>query len=102
MTTPPAGAEQRTYVESSSGGELTVELDADGYLQRCQLEPEVNAGWTAAQLSQRIMALYQLAFMRACCDKRAQANELGADQPPDAVWVSEADIAAYRARHLTF
>ena len=33
---------------------------------------------------------------------RARMNERGADMPPDEIYPSEAEVAAYRARHITF
>ena len=32
----------------------------------------------------------------------ARMNERGADMPPDEIYPSEAEVAAYRARHITF
>lgn len=94
--------EDRTYVESSADGALMLELDRHGSLLRCQLEPEVNAGWSADMLGERILRLYTLALMRARCDELAQINERGADMPPNEVYPSEAEVAAYRARYIDF
>jgi hypothetical protein len=94
--------EDRTYVESSSDGALMLELDRHGNLLRCQLEPVVNAGWSAEMLSERILRLYTLALMRARCDELARMNERGADMPPGEVYPSEAQVAAYRSRYIDF
>ena len=45
-----AAAPAATFIEASRDGALTVELDSDGNLIRCELAPEVNATWTADQL----------------------------------------------------
>jgi hypothetical protein len=94
--------EDRTYVESSADGALMLELDRHGNLLRCQLEPEVNAGWSAEMLGERIVRLYTLALMRARCDELARINERGADMPPGQVYPSEAQVAEYRARYIDF
>lgn len=94
--------EDRTYLESSRDGAVMVEVDKNGNVLRVQLEPEVNATWTAALLSERIQHLYTVALMRARCEERVRMNERGADMPPDEVYPSEGEVAAYRARHITF
>jgi hypothetical protein len=94
--------ENRTYVESSRGGALMVELDETGTVVRVQLEPEVNASWTAELLAERVMRLYTLALMRARCDQLARMNERGADMTPNDVFPSEAEVAAYRDRYIDF
>ena len=94
--------EDRTYVESSRDGALMVELDRKGNVVRVQLEPEVNADWTAEVLGDRVVRLYRVALMRARCDERIRCNERGADMPPDELHPSEAQIAEYRARYIDF
>ena len=92
--------EDRTYVESSRDGAVMLELDKNGNVLRVQLEPEVNATWTAEMLGERILRLYTVALMRARCDERARMNDRGADMPPDEIYPSEAEVAAYRDRHI--
>ena len=72
-------AEAPTYVESSRDGAVMVEIDGVGFARRVQIEPEVNAEWTAEQLADRLFHLYTLALMRARCDQLHQMNEEGAD-----------------------
>jgi DNA-binding protein YbaB len=93
---------ERTYVETSRSGLLVVELDGTGGVVRVQLEPEVNATWSAETLSERLMHLHRLALMRARLAQRQRMNELGADMPPDDTYPSEAEIAAYRAKYVDF
>lgn len=97
-----AEAQDRTYVEFSSDGALMIELDRHGNLLRCQLEPEVNASWSAELLGERILRLYTLALMRARCDELARMNERGADMPPSELYPSAAQVADYRARYVNF
>ncbi len=40
--------------------------------------------------------------MRARCDQLARMNERGANMPPDDVYPSEAEVAAYRAQYVDF
>jgi hypothetical protein len=94
--------EDRTYLESSRDGAVMLELDKDGNVLRVQLEPEVNAGWTAEVLSERLLRLYTVALMRARCDQLARMNERGANMAPDEVYPSEAQVAAYRDRYIDF
>jgi hypothetical protein len=94
--------EDRTYVEASRDGAVMLELDRRGHTRRVQLESAVNATWTAEVLSERIVRLHTLALMRARCDERARMNERGADMPPGEVYPSEAEVAEYRARFITF
>jgi hypothetical protein len=94
--------QNRTYLESSRDGAVMLELDKDGHTLRVQLEPEVNATWTADLLAERLVRLHTLALMRARCDQLAQMNERGANMPPDDVYPSEAELAAYRATYLDF
>ena len=94
--------EDRSYVESSRGGAVMVELDRRGHVLRVQLEAEVNATWSADLLGERIVALYTVALMRARCDERARMNERGADMPPGEVYPSQDEIARYRADHVDF
>jgi hypothetical protein len=94
--------EDRTYVESSRDGAVMLELDTDGNALRVQLEPEVNATWTADILGERLLRLHTLALMRARCDQLARMNERGANMPPDDVYPSEAVVAAYRERFIDF
>lgn len=96
------GTQQRTYIETSRSGALLVELDSSGAVVRVQLEPEVNATWSADTLAERLLHLHRLALMRARFAQRQRMNELGADMPPSDVYPGEADIAAYRAEHLDF
>ena len=96
------GTEDRSYVESSRDGAVMIELDGRGDVVRVQLEPEVNATWTAELLGERVVALYTLALMRARCDERVRMNERGADMPPGEVYPSEADVAEYRAGVVDF
>jgi hypothetical protein len=94
--------EDRTYVESSRDGAIMLELDKDGNVLRVQLEPEVNATWTADTLGERLVRLHRLALMRARCDQLARMNERGANMPPDDVYPSEAEVAAYRTKYVDF
>ena len=94
--------ESPTYVESSRDGAVMVEIDSDGLVQRVQIEPEVNAEWTADVLAERLFHLYTLAVMRARCDHLRRMNEAGADLPPSDAWPSQEQVAAYRARWVTF
>lgn len=73
-----AETQERTYVETSRTGALLVELDGTGGVVRVQLEPEVNATWSADTLSERLMHLHRLALMRARFAQRQRMNELGA------------------------
>jgi hypothetical protein len=102
QTQPAAQTAERTYTETSRDGALLVEVDALGYVLRCQIEPEVMTTWTAEQLGERIVRLYHVALMRSRCDGRQGMNERGADYPPDAVWPGQDDIAAYRTQFITF
>src|SRR6185437_1211033 len=72
----------RTYVESSRDGALMVELDHNGAALRVQLEPEVNATWTAELLAERVLRLYTLALMRCRRDQLARMNERALVRPP--------------------
>jgi hypothetical protein len=94
--------ENRTYVESSRDGAVMLELDKDGHTLRVQLEPEVNATWSAETLAERLLRLHTLALMRARCDQLARMNERGANMPPDDVYPSEAEVAGYRANYIDF
>jgi hypothetical protein len=94
--------EDRTYVESSRDGAVMLELDKDGNVMHVQLEPEVNATWTAETLGERLLHLHTLALMRARCDQLARMNERGANMPPDDVYPSETEVASYRARYIDF
>lgn len=97
-----AETQERTYIETSRTGALLVELDATGGVVRVQLEPEVNAAWSADTLSERLMHLHRLALMRARFAQRQRMNELGADMAPDDTYPGEPEIHAYRARYLDF
>lgn len=96
------GVEHRTYIETARSGALMVELDSTGAVVRVQIEPEVNAAWTAETLGERLVHLHTAALMRARCDERQRMNERGADLPPNAVYPSDADVAAYRSRNIDF
>ena len=91
-----------TYVESSRDGAVMIEIDSDGLVQRVQIEPVVNAAWRADVLAERLAHLYTLAVMRARCDHLRRMNEAGADLPPSDTWPGPEQVAAYRARWLTF
>lgn len=91
-----------TYVESSRDGAVMVEVDGDGLVRRVQIEPEVNATWSAAVLAERIYHLYTLAVMRARCDHLQAMNAAGADLPPSEAWPGREQVEAYRRRWLTF
>jgi DNA-binding protein YbaB len=97
-----AETRERTYIETSRSGALLVELDSSGGVVRVQLEPEVNATWTADTLAERLLHLHRLALMRARHAQRQRMNEMGADMPPDDTYPGESDIHAYRARYLDF
>lgn len=97
-----ADTQKRTYLETSRTGALLVELDPSGGVVRVQLEPEINATWSAETLSERLLHLHRLALMRVRFAQRKRMNELGADMPPDDIYPSESEIAAYRARYLDF
>jgi hypothetical protein len=62
-----------TFVESSSDGFLTIELDAAGGVVRCQVEPEVMVAWTADVLADRVMRLHRLVLMQVRCAQRIAA-----------------------------
>ncbi|MDV3133280.1 hypothetical protein [Mycobacterium sp. 29Ha] len=94
--------ENRTYVESSRDGALMVELDRNGVAVRVQLEPEVNATWTADMLAERVQRLYTLALMRVNRDLLTRMNERGADQTPNDVLPTESEVDAYRDRYIDF
>jgi DNA-binding protein YbaB len=96
------GIENCTYIETSRGGALMVELDSTGGVVRVQIEPEVNASWTADTLGERLVHLHTLALMRVRCDERKRMNERGADMPAGGVYPSEAEITAYRSRYIDF
>ena len=85
--------EGRTYVEASRDGAVMLELDRWGDVLRVQLEPAVNATWTADMLSERLLRLYTLALMRSRCDELARMNERGADIAPGEVFPTEAEVA---------
>ena len=97
-----AETEERTYVETSRTGALLVELDASGGVVRVQLEPEVNAAWSADTLTERLLHLHRAALMRARFAQRQRMNQLGADMPPHDAYPGESDIQAYRAQYLDF
>lgn len=92
---------EQTYLEASSDGAVMVELDGMGRLLRCQLEPEVNASWTADVLADRIVRLYQLALMRARCAERERINEQGAGIAPTTTYPTPSEVDEYR-RNLDF
>ena len=94
--------EDRTYVESSRDGAVMLELDKDGATLRVQLEPVVNATWTAEMLSARLLRLHTLALMRARCEQLARMNERGANMPPGDVYPGEAQVVSYRDRYIDF
>lgn len=100
--TSETDTQQDTYLETSRGGALMVELDATGAVVRVQIEPEVNVAWSAETLSERLLFLHHLALMRVRCAQRQRMNALGADMPPSEVYPSEDDIADYRARNINF
>ncbi|WP_045373277.1 hypothetical protein [Mycobacterium kyorinense] len=85
-----------TFAEWSADGALMIELDAAGDPLRCQLEPEVNATWTADVLADRIMRLHRLALMRARCAHREWMNEHGAGIAPRPAYPTESEVAEYR------
>ena len=99
---PEAEALELTYIETSRSGALLIELDSSGAVVRVQLEPEVNATWSADTLAERLLHLHRLALMRARFAQRQRMNEMGADMPPDDTYPGEPDIQAYRARHVDF
>lgn len=90
-----------TYLESSADGAVMVELDGVGRLVRCQLEPEVNASWSADVLADRIVRLYRLALMRARCAERLRINEQGAAMAPTTAYPTQTEVDEYR-RSLDF
>ena len=97
-----AAAPAATFIEASRDGALTVELDSDGNLIRCELAPEVNATWTADRLGGRIVALYGAALMRVRLDQLRRINEAGADVTPGGIYPTPEEIAAYRAEFIDF
>ncbi len=104
MTVPDSGEVlAQTFVESSRDGALMVELDARGFLVRCQLEPVVNATWTAELLAERIVRLYTLALMRVRLEQMRRINDRGGEVTPgDGVYPSPAEVDEYRRTHLDF
>lgn len=80
---PEVRSPVRTYVEYSRDGALTVELDWNEAVVRVQVEPEVNATWTAQEVSARVLRLHTVALMRKRCEEREEMNDRGADLPPD-------------------
>lgn len=97
-----ATAAASTYVETSLDGVLLVEVDRAGFVRRIQIEPEVNATWTADQLAERLFHLYTVALMRCRSDVLSEINAAGADRPPDANYPSRDEVAAYRAQWIRF
>lgn len=88
-----------TFVESSADGAVTIELDADGALLRCQIEPVVtSASWTADVLADRVMRLHRLALMRARCAQRIAMNGL---VEPSGAYPIQSEVDEYR-RSLDF
>src|ERR1700757_1929776 len=94
--------EGRTYVEASRDGAVMLELDRWGDVLRVQLEPQVNASWTADLLGERLLRLYTLALMRSRWDELARMNARGADIARGEVFPTEAEVAQYRATHIDF
>lgn len=93
----------QTFVESSRDAALMVELDARGFLVCCQIEPVVNATWTAEVLGERIVRLYTLALMRVRLEQMRRINERGGEVTPgDGVYPSPAEVDEYRRRYLDF
>ncbi|MCV7289150.1 hypothetical protein H7J87_27865 [Mycolicibacterium wolinskyi] len=99
---PEATTTEQTYVEYSRDGALMVELDANE-VPRVQIEPEVNATWTAEELSERVLHLYKVALMRVRCDSLAAMNERGANiAPGTAAYPMASEIDEYRRRNINF
>ncbi|CQD25168.1 hypothetical protein BN970_06966 [Mycolicibacterium conceptionense] len=99
---PEATTTEQTYVESSRDGALMVELDANE-VPRVQIEPEVNATWTAEELSERVLHLYKVALMRVRYDALAAMNERGANiAPGTAAYPMASEIDEYRRRNINF
>jgi hypothetical protein len=83
--------EAKTFMESSSDGLLTIELDAAGGLVRCQVEPEAMTSWTADELADRVIRLHRLVLMKVRCAQRmAGLAELSPGFP------TRQDVAEYR------
>lgn len=99
---PETTTAEQTYVESSRDGALMVELNRLGSVVRVQIEPEVNATWTADVLSERVKHLYTLALMRARLDSLAEMNERGADLAPGGAYPMASEITEYRNRYIDF
>lgn len=57
--TSETDTEHDTYLETSRGGALLVELDSTGAVVRVQIEPEVNASWSAETLSERLLVRHR-------------------------------------------
>ncbi|MCV7200823.1 hypothetical protein H7J71_02200 [Mycolicibacterium peregrinum] len=100
---PEVRSPVRTYVEYSRDGALTVELDGDEAVVRVQVEPEVNATWTAQEVSSRVLRLHTVALMRKRCEDRDQMNDRGAGIPPGhPVFPTASEVAEYRHRFINF
>ena len=76
--------EGRTYVEASRDGAVMLELDRWGDVLRVQLEPAVNATWTADMLSERLLRLYFSRFPESipCPANRSAEKEFFPSYPP--------------------
>ncbi|MBN3459670.1 hypothetical protein JNN96_37190 [Mycobacterium sp. DSM 3803] len=92
-----------TYVEYSRDGALAVEVDSDEVVVRVQVEPEVNATWTAEEVSERVLRLHTLALMRKRCADRETMNDRGAAIPPGhPVYPTASEVSEYRRQFLNF
>jgi DNA-binding protein YbaB len=89
-------APRTTFVASSVDGVLVIELDGSGDVLRIQIEPEVNASWTADILADRLVRLYRLALMRVRYAQRVAMNKRGADLAPALGWPTVDEVEDYR------
>ncbi|MCT7372158.1 hypothetical protein [Mycolicibacterium llatzerense] len=87
------------YSEASHDGTLKLAVNGSGRLLWCEIGDRVFAdGWSAADLSARIVLLYQVAVMRSWLDSGLRPIvESGAGTVQ-----TDAEIADFRARLLTF
>lgn len=100
---PEITTTEQTYVEYSRDGALMVELDSNETVVRVQIEPEVNASWTAELLAERVRHLHTVALMRVRCDSLAAMNERGANiAPGTGAYPMAAEVDEYRRRYIDF
>ncbi|GAT07639.1 hypothetical protein H7I77_25205 [Mycolicibacterium novocastrense] len=91
------------FTEASRDGALKLAVNGAGRLLWCEIGDEILAGgWTAAEVSERIMILFQSAVMRSWREIGRPLDEPTPDDDRDRIIPSDAEIARYRAETLTF